>query len=158
MADAFSALGLAGNIITFVDFTWKLLSGAHDIYRSHSGTSEGNELLQIIARDVSSLSNAVLAEQSSFEDSNLYGLATETKRVADEVVNALEKLKVQGTKSRWKSLRAALKDVWSREEIENLEQRLSKLQVQVSAHVQHLMGSGKSLPRTATCETDMIRC
>jgi hypothetical protein len=140
MADPFAALGLAGNIITFVDFTWKLLSGAHSIYRSHSGTSESNELLQIIARDVSSLSNAVLIEESSFKDLDLYGLATETRRVADEILNALEKLKVHGGKSRWKSLKAALKDVWSREEIENLEQRLSKLQAQVTAHVQQLMG------------------
>jgi hypothetical protein len=60
--------------------------------------------------------------------------------VADEILNALEKLKVHGRKSRWMSLKAALSDVWSRDEIENLEQRLSKLQAQVSAQVQHLMG------------------
>jgi hypothetical protein len=158
MADPFPALGLAGNIITFIDFSWKLLSGAHSIYRSHSGTSESNEVLEMIARDVSTLSKAVRVEQSSFEDSNIYGLAKETKRVADELLKALEKLKVQGRTSRWKSLKAALKDVWSREEIEDLEQRLSKLQAQVTAHVQHLMGSGKFPPCTTSCQTDTVRC
>lgn len=56
------------------------------------------------------------------------------------MVDALEKLKVKGPKTRWASLKVALKDVWNRAEIEDLEQRLSKLQVQVTAHVQHLMG------------------
>lgn len=67
-------------------------------------------------------------------------LSAESQRLASEVVDALEKLKVKGTKTRWASLKVALKDVWNRAEIEDLEQRLSKLQVQVTAHVQHLMG------------------
>ncbi len=138
MADPFSALGLAGNILTFVDFTWKLLSGAHDIYQSQSGTSGQNAVLTLVARDVASLSDKVSTGQGNSED--LRALATESQRVANEVLDALQKLKVKGPNTRWTSFKVALKDIWNRAEIEDLEQRLSKLQVQVTAHVQHLMG------------------
>jgi hypothetical protein len=138
MADPFAALGLAGNIITLIDFTWKLFAGAHTIYRSHAGTSDENVVLEVIVRDISSLSGAVIVEQARSEKLQL--LAAESKRVAEELLHALEKLKAKGRNTRWGSLKAALKEVWSRGEIENLEKSLSKLQAQVTAHIQHLMG------------------
>ena len=138
MADPFSALGLAGNILTFVQFTCDLISGAHDIYQSQSGASGQNAVLALVSRDVASLSGKITTEQGHSED--LRALVAESQRLASEVVDALEKLKVKGPKTRWASLKVALKDVWNRAEIEDLEQRLSKLQVQVTAHVQHLMG------------------
>ena len=137
-ADPFMALGLAANIITFVDFVWKLCSGADAIFHSPSGSSDENAVLEVIAHDVRSLGDAVIVEQAHSED--LRALATQSKRVAEEVLGALERLKVQGNNTRWKSLKVALKDVWGRGEIHNLEQRLLKLQAQVTAHVQHLMG------------------
>ena len=144
MADPFSALGLAGNIITFVDFTWKLFSGAYTIYRSESGTSDKNAVLQVIAGNVRSLSGAVMVEHAHSQD--LQSLAAETKRVAEQILDALEKLKVNGSKSRWASLKVALKEVWSQSEINNLETTLSKLQAQVAAHVQHMMGYANVTP------------
>jgi hypothetical protein len=84
------------------------------------------------------LSGKITTEQGHSED--LRALVAESQRLARAVVDALEKLKVKGPKTRWASLKVALKDVWNRAEIEDLEQRLSKLQVQVTAHVQHLMG------------------
>ncbi len=144
IADPFTALGVAGNIITFVDFTWKLFSGAHAIYRSQSGSSDKNAVLEVIARDVSTLSDAIVVEQSQSEA--LRSLATKSKRVAEKVLEALEKLKVQGSNSRWKSLKVALKEVWSHSEIDGLEKALSALQSQVTSHVQYLMGQVGFIP------------
>jgi len=138
MADPFAALGLAGNIITLIDFTCKLFAGAHTIYRSHTGTSDENAVLEVIVRDISSFSGAIFVEQARSEQLRL--LAAESKRVAEELLRALERLKVQGRNTRWGSLKAALREVWSRSEVENLEKSLSKLQAQVTAHIQHLMG------------------
>ncbi len=136
--DPFTALGVAGNIINLVDFTWKLFSGAYTIYRSESGTSDKNAVLEVIARHVSSLSGAVMAEHAHSKD--LQSLVSESKSVAEKILGALEKLNFNGSKSRWASLKVALKDVWSQSEIDNLETTLSKLQARVTAHVQHLMG------------------
>jgi hypothetical protein len=79
-----------------------------------------------------------LAGESNSED--LRALATETRRVAEELLDVLERLKVKGPNNRYESFRVALKDAWSRDEVESLEQRLSKLQAQVTAHMQYLMG------------------
>ncbi len=136
--DPFTALGVAGNIINLVDFTWKLFSGAYTIYRSESGASDKNAVLEVIARHVSSLSGAVMVEHAHSQD--LQSLAAESKSVAEKILGALEKLKLNGSKSRWASLKVALKDIWSQSEIHNLETTLSKLQARVTAHVQHLIG------------------
>ncbi len=136
--DPFTALGVAGNIITLVDFTWKLFSGAYTIYHSESGTSDKNAVLEVIARNVSSLSSAVMMEHAHSRE--LQSLATESQRVAEKILSALEKLKVNGSKSRWASLKVALEEIWSHSEIDSLETTLSKLQTQVTAHVQRMMG------------------
>ncbi|KAK4040863.1 hypothetical protein C8A01DRAFT_45882 [Parachaetomium inaequale] len=120
-----------------------VFSGAHAIYQSHSGTSDGNAVLQAIARDVKSLSDAVVVEHAHSED--LRVLVTESRRVAVELLDVLEKLKVRGPKSHYKSLKVALRDAWGRDEIDSLEQRLSSLQAQISVAVKGLVETNNLL-------------
>ena len=144
--DPFTALGVAGNIINLVDFAWKLFSGAYAIYRSESGTSDKNSVLEVLARDVSLLSGAVIAEEAHSQDLQI--LATESKRVAKQILGALETLKVNGPNSRWASLKVALKEIWNHREIDDLETTLSRLQAQITAHVQHMMGYANVIHRS----------
>ncbi|KAK4126799.1 hypothetical protein N657DRAFT_687204 [Parathielavia appendiculata] len=68
---------------------------AHTPFTSHTrAPAMVNALLQIIARDVSSLGEAVLVEQAQSE--TLRSLALENKRLTEQMLVALEKLKVKG--------------------------------------------------------------
>jgi hypothetical protein len=53
----------------------------------------------------------------------------------------LEKLKVPGECSnrRWKSIRQALKSVWSKDRLESLEKRLRSLDEQLKTHILFLL-------------------
>ena len=111
--DPFSALGLAGNIIQFVDFGGKLLSHSAELYRSVDGALSFNKELEIITGDLRSLS-ANLAASSHSQSTALSGadnfpteLASSCKVLADELLSKLAKLRVRGTYKKWKSVRQA---------------------------------------------------
>lgn len=136
--DLFSALGLASNIISLVDFTWKLVAGTQAIYQSQSGTSEENAVLEIITRDMRRLGDAIVIDDA--HSGALHTLAVESKNIADQLLRAMDKLRAKSRHSSWASFKAALRDVWSRSEIQALYRRLSELQKQITIHIQYLMG------------------
>jgi hypothetical protein len=62
--DPLSALSLAGNIVQFVDFGLKLLSGAVELYKSPSGTLAAHHELELVTTDLSAL---VIKLRQSFD-------------------------------------------------------------------------------------------
>lgn len=54
--EALAAIGLAGNIVQFIDFTCKLLDQATSIYLSHTGSLGTDRDIETIARSLQELS------------------------------------------------------------------------------------------------------
>jgi hypothetical protein len=61
--DPLSALSLAGSIVQFVDFGIKLLSGAGELYRSHTGTLKINDQIELTTNDLKAV---IIKLQCSF--------------------------------------------------------------------------------------------
>ena len=59
--DAISALGLAGNIVQFVQFGCALVAESQDIYCSATGTSTKSIELELIATDLHNFSESLTA-------------------------------------------------------------------------------------------------
>jgi hypothetical protein len=187
--DPLSALGLAANVVQFIEFAAKLISKGHRIHKAADGALVENlELEAIIHRirrlndeihaslylskskrhhdrrgddrqflsedsyevDLEAFSNPLDSKGSSaqdgpelcndWQDSNelqLGKLCKDCNRAASDLLTALEKLKIEaGTKNRsWKSFRAALKSIWSKEEIEALAQRLESYRRQLDTRI-----------------------
>jgi hypothetical protein len=55
--------------------------------------------------------------------------------VAGELIDALERLKAKGPKGRWKSLRQALKSVWNRDKIIQIQSRLTGLREELELRI-----------------------
>jgi hypothetical protein len=53
----------------------------------------------------------------------------------DNLLAALDKVKVKDKQHKWKSIRKALRGVWSKEEIEDLERRLATFRKELTFHV-----------------------
>lgn len=53
--DPLTAAGLASTILQFIDFTYKIVSGAAEIYKSSSSTAESTLNAQIVTKDLQSL-------------------------------------------------------------------------------------------------------
>ncbi|KAF2232431.1 hypothetical protein EV356DRAFT_505166 [Viridothelium virens] len=112
--DPFTALGLAGNIVQFLDFTLKLVSGRRTIYRSTEGASEGDSALQTIVTALSNLSNQLTistARGTTNVSPTLRRMAFDCQDVAQELVHVLSTLRAEGKRRIWKSFLLALQEV-----------------------------------------------
>jgi hypothetical protein len=72
---------------------------------------------------------------STAQEQALKDLCIGCDEVAPELIGGLEKLKVQGKKTKWKSMRQALKSVWSKDRIKAISNRLSNFRDQLNLSV-----------------------
>ena len=128
MMDPVAALGLAGNVVQFVDFSCKILRDTKSLYGSSAGASAENDIVEAISNDIIILNNALTAPSApgAIPDS-MRSLASKCKDVAVELLEILDKIKVRGPHRKWKSFIQALRSVWEKEQIEGLIQRMERL-------------------------------
>lgn len=128
MIDPVAALGLAGNIVQFIDFSCKVLHDTKSLYGSRTGASAENDVIEAISVDLINLNNALVApsEPGAIPDS-IRSLASSCKGVAEEILEILNKIKVHGDHGKWKTFVQALRSVWKKEQIEELVKRMEKL-------------------------------
>ena len=121
MLDPLTALGLAGNIVQFVDFSSKIVSKARDIHNSANGSLPENIDTETVAQSLRVLYSNIapqLDSPSSAQEEILNKLCIGCDNIAQELLQALGKLTIQGKRTKWKSLRQALKSVSSKEELD----------------------------------------
>jgi hypothetical protein len=124
--EALAAVGLASNILQFLDFCSKVVSGSSEIYRSVSGTSEEYESLEQMCQFVRDLSASLIPPQSPQEleklppelrptnmEINLARLALRCKEASDRLFNDLRASRLDSTSrgraaSLWQSVKNAL--------------------------------------------------
>ena len=135
MLDPFTALSLAGNVVQFVQFGCQLAAQAHDIYSSNSGVSEKNlEIDSVTTRllgtvhELSSHLGSGDATSSPYPVSRsskrLIEIAEACKMIAEDILHRMEAMKLREPATVWRSLRLALKSMWTKEELDALMKRL----------------------------------
>ncbi|KAK6840192.1 hypothetical protein PG987_006058 [Apiospora arundinis] len=135
--DALAALGLASNILSFVDFTWKLLAGANEIYASGAGISDDAQFLDTITKDVRYYDERIVAVPNATPE--LKSLARQCDEIAQDLLESLDKLRIKGHKTRWNSFLVALRGVRSKKKVEQLTDKIAKIQSRMTAHMQELL-------------------
>ena len=135
--DPLSALGLASNVVQFVNFLWKLLRGFHDIEKSGANASAENDVIEMIACHLLSHKDGLLAlpsRRASSEPVSL--LVSRCTAIADELLGVLDEIKLKSPRKKWKSFIAALQSVWRKEQIASLFDRLERLRAQMQFSIQ----------------------
>lgn len=134
-----TALGLAANIVQFIDFTRSLLSDAKEIYHSTTGTTAEYANLEEIAEQLSFFGAKLESSRSSTDNAPSQGtvgaqigqIAMSCKSIADEILDCLQPLKAQDSgRKKWKSFLHALQSLWKRERIRRLQERLKSMRDQ----------------------------
>lgn len=145
--DPFSALGLASNVVQFVDFGRKLVSGAVELYQATDGTSTANAELELIIQDLGEISAGLepgsLHQASGFtkDELKLQELAVSCKQLANEFLSLLESLKVQGPHKRWKSALQASRSAWKEKQIRSYMRRLDEFRSQLTVRLVAILRS-----------------
>ncbi|KAI1373796.1 hypothetical protein F4677DRAFT_189452 [Hypoxylon crocopeplum] len=148
--DPFTAIGLAGNILTFVDFGIKLVSEAKNIHTSVSGTSAYNDNLssktQQLQQLTANLKAARTASSLSTQQASFLQVAAECEGVSADLTALLEKLKARDPKSRREAFKAAIRDRRKKDKKTDLELKLERCRQQLNLELLSLTRS-ESLER-----------
>jgi hypothetical protein len=124
--DPFTAIGLAGNIVQFVDYSLKLISSTYEIYKSSTGSSENHVYLEAIATRLLELNRTLEQPKPTGTkpyNEALLALRAECVQDAEALLRLIEALR-EKKGSKWSSFRQALKSAWEKKEIDRLEGRL----------------------------------
>ncbi|KAL9116472.1 MAG: hypothetical protein Q9187_007003 [Circinaria calcarea] len=148
--DPLTALGLSANVAQFVSFVSELLSKSKEIYTSTKGCTNKVLSLETVYAQLRDLSSSLelssqkdpkleaVKEKSNFVEHvfSVNGLSQSCKMDCDRLLDVLRELRVgDGSKKRWQSFTIALKTVWKRNEIADLEQRLHYVQATLTLHI-----------------------
>lgn len=116
--DPLTALGLASNILQFLDFTARVIAGTRAISKPHVRVSEDTAYLRHKAEDVTALIAGFLA--TSGGSLELRKELEACKKIAENLLEALEGFEVKGPKTKWKSFLIALNEIWSERKIKGI--------------------------------------
>lgn len=165
--DPLTAFSVAGTVIQFVDFSSKLLLGAHGLYKSTSGVLTANQELELVTNDLRGVIRklSILATQSGpgqdEEDKKLQEsfieIRDEATRLATELMTKLERLKVKedlrGHQRAWASLFKAVESAWTRDELHEMRLKLKTLK---EAMESRLLFSLRSVHITCCAHAEVV--
>jgi hypothetical protein len=137
--DPFTAIGLAGNIITFIDFSFEIVSIAREMHSSTTGATSGNKDLEFLTdkctRLVLNLQCEKLTSLMTEDERNLNSLAIECARLSLELQEMLQDLKARKTGSKKSALQAVFRNIRKKKEKSKLEAKLEKCRRQLHLHL-----------------------
>lgn len=133
--ETLAIIGLVGNIVQFVDFGGKLISKSTELYRSSEGALAEHIDIETAINHLVLLNSKLKDVATTTGDGALESLCISCATTADNLLAALDKVKVKDKQHKWKSIRKALRSVWSKEEIGDLERRLATFREELTFHV-----------------------
>ncbi|KIW12470.1 hypothetical protein PV08_09747 [Exophiala spinifera] len=148
------ALSIAAAVVQFVDFSCRIISKGNEYHKSIDGSLVENKELEVVAANIQDLSGRLHSTLSSkakralrknlngrtaqeqdqplsYEEQALQAVVVDCQGFAAELLDALERLKLRGNSTRWKSFRQAFKTIWEKEKIEAMLTKLSQARQQL---------------------------
>ena len=133
--ETLAIIGLVGNIVQFVDFSGKLISKSAELYQSSEGALAENIDIETATKHLLLLNKKLKDASSATGDASIQRLSVSCHAAAIDLLVALDKVKTKGEQKRWKSIRKALRSIWGKGEIEELERRLTRFREELNLHL-----------------------
>ncbi|KAG4282188.1 hypothetical protein FPRO04_13364 [Fusarium proliferatum] len=140
--DPITAFQVAGTVVTFVEFSYNLISETRSIYRSPDGKPARVNDLSMVINDFADISHRVKqaldlsnCQATTASDEILIRLCNESQDIATDFQRALTCLQANGTSKVEHvktSLVIALKAIWSKDKLVKLEQRLQQIRSEMT--------------------------
>ena len=138
--DPVTAIGLAASIVSFIDFSWSLLTGAKELYESGRRKTKDNARISSIVDDLNeyALDLTIGGEGASKHEKALRALANDCHGLSKELVKILQKLEMTKN-SRWQSLKKTWQAMRKADDIALIELRLEKYRTQMNTRLLALL-------------------
>ncbi|KAL9114090.1 MAG: hypothetical protein Q9227_001862 [Pyrenula ochraceoflavens] len=158
-------LSIAAAVVQFVEFSSRIISKGNEYHKSADGALVENKELEVVASNIEELSMRLhqsldsKAKQAlrknlehspksqretqplSMEEQALRAVVDTCEVLASDLLEALERLKLSGKSSRWKSFRQAFKTIWTKEKIEAMLAKLGQAQQQLVVNLLVVLSS-----------------
>lgn len=126
-----------------VDFSARIISKSSELSRSCNGrlvqhtdiSTTSDDLKRLTTKLSVSIADPAVPTVLSEDEQALHVLCRGCVDVSTELQDGLNKLQVKGVPSKWKSLRKALKTIWTKEHISELQSRLSDYRGQLDSRI-----------------------
>lgn len=142
--DPVSAVSFAVTIITFVDFSWKLVKGSYEIYQSETGASTNAVQIGTVLDDLANVTKALQVDvkPDSPHMDFLKQLARDCTAVSTELCAILKDFERKEGNKIWRSLEAKWNNMRKEKEVMSLEQRLNSLRLELLLRLNLIIRSG----------------
>lgn len=132
--DPLTAIAFAGTVLSFVDFSWKLLTGTCDVYRSSKGMTEHNAQISNVINELRSVTEDLHEAPSgnNKHEKALRQLGSKCSELGDELMGLLKELKRGDKKnSLWSSFRVKLVSMRKASEVEYMVEQLDEYRSEI---------------------------
>jgi hypothetical protein len=133
MADPLTIIGGITAVLDLISFGYKIISVAAELKES-TGELEINNERDIIVRDIEVILGN-LRQRSKDEDHSLGRLRQSSLVIATEFKSALDKLKIHGNVTKWKTMKVAFVNIWDKKKLQELDSRLRGLTLELNTHI-----------------------
>ncbi|KKZ61271.1 hypothetical protein EMCG_04144 [[Emmonsia] crescens] len=145
--ESLGAIGLAANILQFVEFGTKVIRSTGEIYDSINGTTPQNNSLEIVATSISDwcsrLTSPPVSSAQTDDEKIIYLLANECQKISQEILELTWKIKPKNRKSRTDVFISALRNGWHESTKHDLLARLETCRSQLSTQLGSLNSSDR---------------
>jgi hypothetical protein len=136
-------IGLASNIISFIEFGLKIAAGARYARDSPHGTTEEVCELDLIVSDIRESNEAVVhwanapsSQRLSAHEKRILAMAHECENVAKELKETIRSLQMrEGRPRALEGGRVAFLGLWKQRDIESMRRRLEALDARIRVHI-----------------------
>jgi hypothetical protein len=141
--DPITAIGFAANILSFIDYSAKVISTGVEIYQSASGSTQDIRTSDTIATEMRRFAIKLQLQppdktQLSEEEKELCTLAAECEGLATRILDLVGKVTPKNRKSKRSSLFAGLKTKFYEADRRELEEKLSPCRDQLNVQLGYL--------------------
>ncbi|KAL2073179.1 hypothetical protein VTL71DRAFT_10503 [Oculimacula yallundae] len=141
--DPFTAIGLASNIISFIDFGTKLVIAAYEVYESKDGATADVVNQKITNADLLGLVDLLKlpAQRSGVvlqpHEQRLENLRMQCFEVAEALNRKLQNVSLGniGNHTVWNSFKVAVKSMWNRKDIAEFQRQLAVFKEEMELHI-----------------------
>jgi hypothetical protein len=133
--DPISIIGTAAAVLDLITFGYKIITCAVELRSSTVGALEENTNREAVTRDIQYILGGLKRPDGKNGGSELEELRKRSVKVASEISVALNKITIGPDASKRAALAAAIRTLWNKKDIAELEGRLRGLSHELNLHL-----------------------
>ena len=139
--DPITAVGFAASILQFIEFSWGVITGTYEVYKSTTGTTHENAHISTVVNDLERATDGLISdvEGKTKNEKELCNLADKCHELSQDLSKILKKLQASEKNSKWLSLKVKVASMRKEKEIASIEDRLDRYRSQILVRLNFML-------------------